>query len=201
MSELPARRSALTTVYRPGRYGEHHQQPGVRVRERRGLEIVQVAAYADTAKSVATVIAELTGLTPATENSRAVVRDDTAILWMGPHRWWVVLPDGRDLCTALTRRLDDAAAVTSQGHGRVALRLAGSRVRDLLAGGSAVDFHPDQFIVGWCRPTQLAGMGVTLHCMDDTPTVDLYVPRSYAVSFWEWLMEAGLAAGLVVEEI
>jgi len=63
-----------------------------------------------------------------------------------------------------------------------------------------VDFHPSRFAAGWCRPTQLAGMGVTLHCVDDTPIVDLYVPRSYAVSFWEWLMEAGIGHGLVVEE-
>ena len=201
MSELPARRSALSTVYRPGRHGHPDGEPGIRVRERRNLEIVQVAAYPDTAATVSEVIAGEVGVVPATEPSRAVVQGEIAILWMGPQRWWVVLPEGRDLGALLARRLDDDAAVTPQGHGRAALRIAGTGVRDLLAAGSTVDFHPDRFRAGWCRPTQLAGMGVTLHCVDDTPTVDLYVPRSYAVSFWEWLMEAGLAAGLVVEEI
>lgn len=201
MSELPMRRSALTTVYRPGRYGEPQGEPGIRVRERRDLEIVQVAAYPDTAVNVAGVIAGAVGVAPAVENCRATTQDGTAILWVGPQRWWVVLADGGDMATTLAAQLGDDAAVTPQGHGRVSLRLAGAAVRSLLASGSTVDFHPEHFAAGWCRPTQLAHMGVVLHCVDDGPTVDVYVPRSYAVSFWEWLMETGASLGLEVEAL
>lgn len=196
MSEVLTRRSALASVYQPGQYGSG--EPTVRVMERRGLEIVQVAAFSGTIVHVAGVIAGTLGIGPATVTCQGTSQGDNAVLWVGPDRWWLVRPGDGELLDNLATQLGDEAALTPQGHGRVALRLWGHGVRDLLASGTTVDVHPSQFSAGWCRPTQLAHMGVVLHCVDDTPTVDVYVPRSYAVSFWEWLLEIGAGLGLEV---
>ena len=189
MSEMLLRRSALAGVYQAGRFGRTPDKSGITITERPGLAIVQIAAYRDTAEKTASAIEKTIGLAPAVENCRATVNHTTHVLWVGPQRWWIVEPEGRDF-SGLRQTLGDDAAMTEHGHGRTVLRVNGPAVRDLLAKGASIDFHPTRFTAGWCRPTQLGHSACVIHCVDESPTVDLYVARSFAVSFWEWLTDA-----------
>lgn len=192
----PPRKSALAAVCRPGDFGRVPAQgPGVEVVERRGLAIAQIAAWPDTTAAVADVIAKAMGIAPPAVPARGVSKDVVDILDAGPHRWWVVTPDDADPTALLAAALGDHAAVTAQGHGRTALRLAGPRVRDLLAKGSTIDFHPSVFAAGTCVQTVLAHLSATLYCRDDGSTVDLYVLRSFGEHLYEWLMEAAAEYG------
>jgi sarcosine oxidase gamma subunit len=38
-----------------------------------------------------------------------------------------------------------------------------------------------------------------MHAIDGTPSVDLYVARSYALALWEWLQESAAEYGYRVE--
>ena len=198
MSEVLTRRCALAAVYQTGRFGLTESAVGITIQRLQGLDILQVATYPDTAERVRNIIAQQCGLAPAEQPCQAVMQEATRILWNGPQRWWIVQPENPDLLPQLRNELGVDAAVTVHSHGRVVLRLQGPATRALLAKGSAVDFHPDHFPAGWCRPLALDHFDVQLHCLNDEASVDVYIARSLAVSFWEWLLDAAGEFGVEV---
>ena len=90
--------------------------------------------------------------------------------------------------------MSDAAAVNDVGQGRLVLRLTGPRVRDILAKGCPLDLHASAFPTGHCAESLIGHIGVTIDCTADE-TFDLYVNRSYAAFFWEWLTRAAMEYG------
>ncbi len=189
--DKPERRSALHGVVEPGTYGrEIAGGPGITLCERPNLSIIHVAAYADTAEKAGTVIQSLVGTVPPPEPNRSVMIESTQICWIGPHKWWIIETDQRHCTELIASRLGNSAAVTTQGHGRCCIRLSGPSARDLLAKGSTLDFHPGRFSAGHCAQTSLGHGNALINCIDDAPIFDLFVLRSYAVSFWQWITDA-----------
>jgi sarcosine oxidase subunit gamma len=98
--------------------------------------------------------------------------------------------------------LGDDAAVVSLGHSRTCLRVSGNSLRDVLSKGSTYDFHPNVFKAGACIQTGMAHVGVTLHCLSNkagSEEVDIYILRSFALHFFEWLQEASGEYGYRVD--
>ncbi len=208
MFDEPRRLSALKGVAEPGTYGrEIAGGPGISLRERPNLSIIQVAAYADTAERTGAVIQSLIGALPPPEPNRSVLVESTQICWIGPNKWWIIETDQRlradsiadSIADALASRLGNDAAVTTQGHGRSSLRLSGPGARDLLAKGCTLDFHPRRFSAGHCAQTSLGHVNALINCIDDEPIFDLFILRSYAVSLWEWITDAAGEFGYRVD--
>lgn len=193
-AKSPARRSSLEGAYREGTFGRKLPGgPGIAVTERRNLAITQVSAFDDTADKARAAIEKIAGLAPPKDAVSAAVKGKTHILWNGPNRWWIVESDARDIAPDLKDALGDDAAVVSLGHSRACLRVSGNSLRDVLSKGSTYDFHPNVFKAGTCIQTGMAHVGVTLHCLSNkagSEEVDIYVLRSFAQHFFEWLQEA-----------
>ena len=123
---------------------------------------------------------------------RVVEGDGASFVWAGPERWLVAsgvrAPD--ELVGVLRGRAEGLAAVCDQSDGRVLLRVSGPFARDVLAKGIPIDLHPSAFPVGSTAITMAAHIGCQLWQVDDTPTYDLAVPRSFAASFRHWLADA-----------
>lgn len=195
--------SALAAIYRPGNIGTIGPAgPGITLAERHPLGTVQVAARAEEGRAVRDALAAALGVAPDAATNRAAISGSTTILWVGPERWLVVEPEraDRDLDALLRAALAmTSAAVTDLGNGRTVLRIAGPSSRDLLAKGSAIDFHPRAFPVGTCAQGLLGHVGALFHAVDETPCYDLYIARSYAQTIWEWLIESAAEYGCQVE--
>ena len=138
------------------------------------------------------------GALPPPEPNRSIIVGSSQICWIGPHRWWIIETEVGAGVEAIAKRLGDGAAVTDQGHGRTCIRLAGPRARDLLSKGCTLDFHPSRFSAGHCAQTNLGHVNALINCLDDAPVFDLFVMRSYAVSFWQWLTDAANEFGYSV---
>ncbi|MGE0300464.1 sarcosine oxidase subunit gamma [Pseudonocardia sp.] len=83
-----------------------------------------------------------------------------------------------------------AADVSAQ---RIALRLTGERVRDILAKGCAIDLHPRVFGRGRSAQTTLGLAGVVLLALSDTGDDYLVLVRSsFAGYLADWLLDAAL---------
>jgi sarcosine oxidase subunit gamma len=189
--DKPERLSALNGVVEPGTYGRKTVGgPGITLRERPNLSIIQVAAYADTADETGAVIQDIIGALPPPGPNRSIMVESIHICWIGPHKWWIIETDPRHHAESIAGSLGIGAAVTTQGHGRSCIRLSGPSVRDLLPKGCTLDFHPLRFSAGHCAQTSLGHTNALINCIDDEPIFDLYVLRSYAVSFWEWITDA-----------
>ena len=78
--------------------------------------------------------------------------------------------------------------------GQVLLRLGGSHVREVLAKGCTLDLHPRAFKAGQCAQTTLAKTSMLIALIDDAPTFDIIVRRSFAEYAALWLQHSGARA-------
>jgi len=164
--------SPLRDVAVQGRFGASKTAPGVTFMVRHPMSIVTVIARAGQGAATAT----------------ALKGHDAQ--WAGPDQYFVVA-EGRGegaLYRELKAKLSGIASVSDQSHGRVIIRIAGPKARAVLAKGTPVDLHPDQFPVGKSALTQMAHVGVHLTRAGDD-AYDLSVFRGFSESFWEWMTE------------
>ena len=99
-------------------------------------------------------------------------------------------PEG-DLAAELRGLLGETASLVDNSHGRVLVRLAGPKARDLLAFGTPVDLAPEAFPVGAGAATLLGHIAVTLLLRSEPPETgpvfEIVVARGFAESLWDWL--------------
>lgn len=115
-----------------------------------------------------------------------------ALVWAGPDQWLAVAERGagRDLEIELKLKLAGLASVVDQSDGRVVVRVSGPRAREVLAKGVPIDLHPRAFKPGSAAITHASHIGVIIWQLDERPTYELAMFRSYADSFAHWLDEA-----------
>ena len=195
----PARRSALHEIYRAGDFGAPGAGPGVKIAERRGLGIIQVAAFAGEAEAVAVAVGQASGVRPSSVACSAVCEGAAAAIWVGPDRWLIVAQAGRDLERLLSAALPAGqAAITNQGHSRCVLRLTGPEVRNVLRKGTTLDLDAARFSPGEARATGLFHINALLHCRSED-SFDIYVARSFGRSFFELITHAAAEYGYRIE--
>ena len=95
--------------------------------------------------------------------------------------------DAPDWAEGVAETLAGLASVTDQSSGYVVLRLAGADARRLLQRGMPIDLHPDSFSAGSAVTTVIAHIGVIVWQVDDQPTYDLAVFRSFRNSLIRWI--------------
>ncbi len=191
---MAERHSALAECLKPGVHGATGPTgPGIDIRELGSLTAVQVAAF-DTDRAASAI--ETTLGTPAPSGRNGVeTAGDSTVLWTGPGRWLVVEPESRDLASLLAHHCPgDVAAITDLSHARTALRVGGPKVRDLLAKLCTLDVDPTAFPPATCAQTQLGQIGVLLYCRVQDG-FGVFLPRSFAVSAWETIIDAALEFG------
>ena len=112
--------------------------------------------------------------------------------WAGPGHWLAMMQGARGHAfeTQLRKEFSDLAYVTDQSDGRTIIRIGGPRARDVLAKGAPVDLHPRAFGINDAAVTVIAHVGVHLWQIDEAPTYELAVFRSYSAAFWRWLDQA-----------
>jgi sarcosine oxidase subunit gamma len=158
----------------------------VRITRRATLDIVQVAAFGDAAET-AERLSKHFGLTITPAPNQAVAAGDLTVLWHGPGQWLLVRASAAaPLADELAALCGGAAAVVDLGHARSSLRFEGESARDVLAMGTSIDLRPAQFAPGVCALTAIGKIGALLHAVAPD-TIDVYVARSYAQAFAEWL--------------
>ena len=182
----------------PGRSGRAEGEPGVTVRPRDDLALAKLIARKGRAADLAAAIRSRYGLDLPTTPKRAE-QGDLAFIWSGPGQWLAVAEDGRDLARELTDAVGAFAAVSDQSDGLAVLRVSGPHARDALIKGVGLDLHPRAFGPGDAAVTVIAHIGAQLWQLDDRPTYEIAVYRSFAGSLWRWLEASAAEFGCAVE--
>jgi sarcosine oxidase subunit gamma len=112
-----------------------------------------------------------------------VVADGTAFVWSGPERWLVVTDPQDGLEQAWRAAVGDTASVVELGDGRCVLRISGAGVRTAMARLMPIDLHPRVFGPGSVALTVAAHISVQFWQLDDAPTYEIVIARSFAESF------------------
>ncbi len=141
------------------------------------------------------------GFALPTEPNTVTAKDDLLALWLGPDEWHVVTPP--DAHTPLLASLETALhgthfAVTDLTGGQTVITISGPRSRDVLTKGCPLDLHPTVFKPATCAQTLLAKANAIIHCVDNSPTFELIVRRSFAEYTASWLNDAALEYGVGV---
>ncbi|HZV25090.1 MAG TPA: sarcosine oxidase subunit gamma family protein [Acidothermaceae bacterium] len=200
---MAERLTALAETYQRGDLSTARgDRAGIIIAERRPLAMVQVTAWSGAAVAVLAGIAAALDLTVPSKPNHAAQKDGVTVLWVGPDRWLVVETErpGRELGARLKEALTSTpATLIDLGHGRTVFRIAGCSSRNLLAKGCGVDFHSRAFPVDSCAQSLLGHVGALIHAVDEAPSFDLYVARSFALTVWEWLTESAIEYGCRIE--
>jgi heterotetrameric sarcosine oxidase gamma subunit len=192
-------RFGLELLAVPGRTGAATGDPGVEVALCTDRALATVMARKDRGPELARRVADAFGLDlPAAP--RRVAAGTAALVWAGPGHWLASLEglEGRAFETRLRTELAELASVTDQSDARLIVRIGGIRARETLAKGVMIDLHPRAFTPGDAAVTSIAHVGVQFWQLDVVPTYEFAVPRSFAPSFWHWLMESAAEFGVTV---
>jgi methylglutamate dehydrogenase subunit D len=131
---------------------------------------------------------------------RCVSAGPIGVLWVGAGQWLAMAKGegGAAFERRLRAELGNLASISDQSDGRVIIRVAGTCARDALAKGVPIDLHPRAFRPGDAAITTVAYIGVVLWQVDDAPTYEFMVPRSFSAAFHEWLSDAAAEFGVRV---
>jgi sarcosine oxidase subunit gamma len=194
-------RSAFDGLAPAGRSGGSVEDAGLRVLRRDALALVSVIARKGQAGGVRARIKARLGLD--LPGGRSAVRDgDFAAIGTAPGAWLIVAEAKEAFADELARTLDGVAAVIDQSGAYQVVRLSGPALRDILAKGVALDFHPETFGPGAAAVTLADHINVILWRVDsgEAFTLDLVIPRSVFGDFWAWLTESAAAYGLALDD-
>ncbi len=201
MAEPYLRQSALAHRGLRRAAAEAPAAAGVTLQERPFRAMVDLRGDAGDVGFLSAVREGLGVALPLEPNTTA--RDgSTTALWLGPDEWLISAPAGEEhvLVPAFRASLGDRhAAVIDVSESRTVIAVSGAKARDLLAKGCTLDLHPRAFPVGACAQTGLARAGVLLYLVDEAPSFEITIPRSYADYLWTWLADAAREYGVALQ--
>jgi heterotetrameric sarcosine oxidase gamma subunit len=174
-------------VSRTSAFGEWTgmEAKGLRISERRGLAMIELAAYG-RGEPAREALSRAIGLALPTAGG-SFEMNDVAALSVGPGCWLII---GTEAAVSdLPTPPEDAAAVTDLTGGRTILTLSGPNAVRTLMKGTAVDLDPAVFPAGAVAATALQRIPVVICRRGEG--YDVIIPRSYAVSVLDWLVIAG----------
>jgi methylglutamate dehydrogenase subunit D len=166
--------------------------PGFGMTELTGWALVQLAFRPGIFADLDAAFLRLTGGSLPRRPGDVAGRNGIEAFRLAPRRIWILGESGM----ALSGLIDAAAthaAVLSLAEGRRRYRLGGTRCLEVLAKGIALDLEGSGLPPGRVAETQLHRMPILLHRRHDG--VELFVARSFAASFEDWIADAALEVG------
>jgi sarcosine oxidase subunit gamma len=201
MAEPYLRQSALAHRGLQRAAGDAPETAGVRLSERAFRAMITVRGDGGDADFLSAVRAAAGVKLPLAPNTTERGTSVTA-LWLGPDEWLLTAPAGEErlLVPALRSSLGERhTAVVDLSESRAVIAVSGRNARDLLSKGCTLDLHPRAFPVGACAQTGLARAGVLIYLVDDTPTFEITILRSFADYLWTWLADAAREYGVALQ--
>lgn len=156
----------------------------LRITERHGLGLAAIMARRST---TAAEIGNALGMTlPA--GPHATCRGPLTVLGTGPSSWLAISEEPAGAWfDRLCHEIGAIASLSDQSSGYAVWRLSGASARTLLQRGASIDFDPKVFRPGSVATTMIAHIGVIVWQVDDAPTYDIALFRSFVTSFRHWL--------------
>jgi sarcosine oxidase subunit gamma len=190
MVETYQRRSALAHLGLVARAASSRKSgAGVTMAEVAHRTIVNVRGTASD-PAFSSAVQTATGLALPSAANTVSTAGVWQILWLGPNEWWITGPDGEadSLVEALRANFAGQHAIACDvSESRAIIALKGPKARDVLMRGVSLDLHPRAFHVGQCAQTGLSRANALIHLVDDIPTFEIYVLKSFSDYLWRWL--------------
>ena len=183
------RASALAGHYHRGHHGRD-DQTGVILCEMPNLLLQQVSAWPETLARVGAEAAQAVEVLSAPNPGQASAGGAGALLRVEPLKWWLYGTDLADLSPAEGCLLD-------LSHARTHVRVSGPDAAACLNRHLPVDLRGHTCPVGSVMSTVLHHVAITV--WHSTDGFELFLPRGFALSCWEVLLDTAEQFGAEVK--
>ena len=185
---MAERVSSLAGDYTRGYHGREGQT-GVILCDMPNLMLQQVAAWPETLEQVGAKAAQAVGLATAPGPGQTNTGSAGVLLRVEPLKWWLY-------GTTLADLSPDAGCLLDLSHARTHVRVSGPDAATCLNRHLPVDLRHGTCPVGSVVSTALHHVAVTLWRSEHG--FELFLPRGFALSCWEVLMETAEQFGVEV---
>jgi len=185
---MTERVSALDAHYFPGRYGDPDRL-GVVLELVPDLELRQVAAWPETVAAVGERLARSIGAALAPGPGRALGGAEIAVLRIEPLKWWLVGLEAPTLPP-------EQGATLDLSHSRTHIRVSGDEAAAFLNRHLPLDLREASFPPGAVASSAMVHVGIAL--WRSPLGYELLLPRGFALSLWQGLVESAEQFGVEV---
>jgi len=167
-----------------------HSDPGVTLSEVSNLNLQQLAVWPESIEACALRLTKELALSDGAPGfGRCAVQNEITVMRIEPLKFWVIG------ATPLSFEAEQGVTL-DLSYSRTQVRIVGRHAEDVLNSFLPLDLRERSFGVGQVAATGFHHVGVTLWRSD--AGYELFVPRSFAVSLWEMLVDASGQYGLSV---
>jgi sarcosine oxidase subunit gamma len=188
-------RSALAAYAGAGRKPAAVEGPQLRIAEIRGWQLAQLTAWRAAREEFTRRLAAAFGAAPPEQLCHGITHGAVHLVRLTRDQYWWVSAEAAGMEPLRSTLPGTCGALTELTDARVRLGVSGSGARELLSAGIALDLHPAVFIVGQGAQTGLHHTGIFLERVAEDG-YELYVPRTFAATIWEFLVDAALPHGV-----
>jgi sarcosine oxidase subunit gamma len=195
----------LTLAARPpfavaaGRHGRDLPVPGLCLEVLKPRATLLIMARRNKRADLAQIMQSRFGV--ALPDGPVVARGEkVSLLWAGRLQWLALAEQDAvpNLKAEMQAIVKDVASLSDQSDARVTVAVSGPKARDTLAKLTPIDLHPRCFVPLQTALTLFGYLTGQITQIDDTPSYQVIVFRSFAESFWRSINAAGAEFGIDV---
>ena len=184
---------SLTAPPAPGHYGADGAGVMITVIDDSPIASVAVARGQACALSETCLTAFGIDLVDGTVVSRGQF---LSFVGIGPGKWLALGTNDTPPASQLRQTFGALAAVCDQSDAYVLFTVEGSRARECMMKGAAIDLDPSVFKVDDAATTVAAHIGLTFWQASEAPAYKIAVARSFALSFARHLLATAAEYGI-----
>ena len=154
--------------------------------EIRDLDIKQIAAWPATLESVDLKLAKILNLTNAPSFNQALSIENKHILRIEPLKWWVIGVDDINIEF-------EKGTIVDLSHAFTSIEIKGESVKNLLNRHLPLDLRDLSFPINSIASSAIHHVSVKIWRTD--LGYRLFIPRGFALSIWEILLETASQFG------
>ncbi len=181
--------SAFDQYYQQGVFGKK-EKTGIIFSEITDLVLFQVATWPETLNAVGARLAQACNLKEFPLANIAVDGSQAAILRIEPLKWWIIGSKIEELSP-------EEGSILDLSHSRTHLRISGKDSTSLLNRHLPVDLRESSFPLNSVASTAFHHCSVTLWRSKNG--YELFLPRAFALSLWEVLLESAAQFGYEIK--
>ena len=186
---MAKRISALNRNYQKGVFGKK-DTTGIILSEIKNLILYQVSAWPETLNEVGAKLAKSLNLKEYPSVNKAVSSSHLAMLRKEPLKWWII-------GSKIENFSSEESNIVDLSHSQTHIRISGEDSIALLNRHLPIDLRETSFTLNSVASTAFHHCSVTLWRSKNG--YELFVPRAFALSLWELLLESASQFGYEIK--
>ena len=173
------RHSALETLYKVGKYSTHEKN-SLTFKEIKNLEITQIACWPEKLKELNNLLVKNLNINNTPTFNKGIVFENNSLWRMEPLKWW--------LFNSGIKVSDEIATTLDMSHAFTGIEIKGDSSTLFLNRHLPIDLRNKFFPDLSSASTAIHHVSVKLFKISSN-NYCLYIPRGFALSIWEILLE------------